>query len=196
MRSGHLSVAVAVLLASTVVWGQKIKTRDVPAWAPRAVWAGLLINDQAVSPQLRLQWEGMIANQFRDALMLVGEIGGGYAVGLPKNAGPDANETMTFLYQHSIVGGVGYRGWRGQNFRWGLQILFGPHFYGARFENLPTENRINGIVEGRAQFGWDVGPVSLGVSAGYASPFSKPILSNAAPHVGGWMLGAYVDWWH
>lgn len=195
MRSRHLFVMLIMLLGGTLARAES-QFRDTPAYLPRAVWTGVFINNGAVSPQLRVQWEGFLVQQYRDALVVVGELGGGYATMLPNTAGPDSDKLMTSFYQHSLVAGIGLRSWRGRNFHWGGQLLLGPQFYGATFEDLPTENRLNGIIEARLRAGWDLGPLSLGASAGYAAPFSRPILSNAAEFVGGWMVGLYLDWWH
>lgn len=196
MRAARVGFTLLAVFFGASAQAADIQTGTTPFYLPRAIWAGTFIHGQTVTPQVRVQWEGMLIQQYRDVLAVVMEVGGGYGVRFPTGVGINEDATMTYLYQHSIVAGIGYRGWRFQNFRWGVQILLGPHFYGARYDILPKENRVNGMVEGRARFGWDLGPVSVGASVGYASPFSRPFLSAAAPHLGGFMAGAYVDWWH
>lgn len=201
MRAGAFAVAVLLLCGSEAFAQSSTASRfklgrPSSAYLPRAVFLGAYVKDGATTPQVRVQWAVAIAEQSKDVLALAFELGGGYGVGFPQNAGRLEDGRMTFLYQHTAMAGVAYRGWRGSHFRWGIQILTGPFWYGARYENLPTENRFTGIIEGRARFGFDVGPVSLGVSGGYGSPYAVKRGSPTGPFAGGPVFGAYVDWWH
>lgn len=195
-------VVTLILLCGSSAFAQSANApritlgRPSPAYLPRTIFLGTYLKDGATTPQVRVQWELPLVEQSKDVLGVAFELGGGYGVGFPQNAGQLQDGRMNFLYQHTALVGIAYRGWRGSHFRWGVQILTGPFWYGARYENLRTENRFTGMVEGRVRFGFDAGPVSLGVSGGYGSPYSVRRVSPAAPFIGGPMVGAWLSWWH
>lgn len=201
MRAGRGLVLafVASLLATGVAFADESVThpeRDVPWFLPRSASLNLWFNGGAIVPQARVMWEVKLIEQGHDLLAAGLEGGGGYGLALPDDAGPFLNSRMTYFYEHTAMLGILYRGRRLRNLRIGAEFFTGPLFYGARFSNLPTDNRITGIIEGRLRLGIDAGPMTLGIHGGYASLYEIPIRSNAAPFAGGLVIGAFVDWWH
>lgn len=158
----------------------------VPAYVPRAVYAGLFVNSGLVTPQLRLEWEINLAKARHDTLIAIISAGGGYGFG---------TNTLPFFYEHTVMAGVGYRAAYEGGFTWGFHATTGPVFYGAHVNGAPSENMIDGFVEGRAQAGFKVGAVAFGFSLGYASLYNDPRPFNIAGHfVGGPTFGFFVDW--
>jgi hypothetical protein len=101
---------------------------------------------------------------------------------------------MTYLYQHAVLFGIGYKSGLTQGLHWGFQITTGPMWYGARFDELPTENRFQGTVEGRVNAGLRAGALEYGLSVGYASPYKIRDRGASTEQVGGVLAGVYIDW--
>lgn len=165
------------------------------AWLPRGLYLGTYLNKDVWTPQARLQWEIPVIEERRDSLVFLFEGGGGYGVSFTSTAGTTEDVRMTYIYQHMVGVGLGYRGRKGV-LRWGAELVTGPFFYGARFDRLPTENRFSGIVDGRLRAGLDLGTLTVGLAIGYASPYSEPFRSNAVPYVGGFSASLFLDRWH
>ena len=167
---------------------------DVPFWAPRSAFAGGYLN-QAVTPQLRLGWEAAVLEQKNDQLVLLFEGGGGYGLPpLPSNAGESGHRQLTLFYQHALMAGVGYRLTRPSGFHFGFQLATGPLFFGARYPDGPSENKVLGFLEGRLQVGMKAGGAVYGLSVGYGSAYEAPRRSDAYDYVGGPMLGLFANW--
>ncbi len=166
-----------------------------PWYLPRGAFLGTFFFGGAVTPQVRVQWEWNVVQETRDAFVIVLEGGGGYAVARPtiELASGDPAK-MTFFYQHTVMAGFAYRGQFANGFNVGVQGLTGPLWYGARFDNQPTEGWLTGMVEGRVQLGWRVGPLVLGVSGGLGTPYAKPLRRLSADYVTGVVLGVFADW--
>jgi hypothetical protein len=165
-----------------------------PAYFPRAVFLGTYVKGGAVTPQLRAQWQVTLIQERIDALVLIGEVGGGYAVGRPSNAGPRANLELVQLYQHTGLLGFGYRGSWPSGFHVGAHVLAGPLHYGAKYALLPPEKRTAGLVDGRLQVGQSVGPFVVGAAVGYGEVFGTSVRSNALQYLGGLSVGLFLDW--
>jgi hypothetical protein len=164
------------------------------AYLPRAVYLGAYVKGGAFTPQLRAQWELTLIQERIDAFVFIGELGGGYAVGHPNNAGPRQNLEVTQLYEHMALAGFGYRGAWPSGLHVGAHVLAGPVLYGAKFQLLPAEKETVGMVDGRLQVGHSVGPFVLGAALGYGEVFGVSQRSNAAQYLGGLSFGIFADW--
>jgi hypothetical protein len=165
-----------------------------PVYLPRAATAGALLGDRLVVPQVRLLWELPIWFGRNDVALLTLEGGGGYGVVMPALWGPGRTYRMTFLYEHPILLGAGYRATYPEGWHWGLQLGTGPLFFGGRIENLPTENRVVGTVEGRVLFGYRFGALTYALSVGYHQPWEPALRSNVAVVLGGWAVALQAEW--
>lgn len=169
--------------------------QGVPAWLPRAVFAGASLNSGVLTPQLRLQWELTMIQTDHDAFVLGIEGGGGHAVAFPSQGfGANGTDSMTLLYQYALDVGVAYRALYSNGFAWGFHIYTGPVVYGAHIQNALPENTLNGWVDGGAQVGLRAGKVVYGIAFRYASIYYTPARSQASAVVGGPFLGFYADW--
>jgi len=198
MRRSALAAVVIGLCGAEPAWAdQDFDARKleqvVPAFIPRHFSMDLLLYGPTTW-QAKVQWEITLLQDRISGFVLIFEAGGGYGFHLPTTAGPACDIPMTFLYQHSLQFGAAYRAQRPEGLFWGFQVGFGPLFYGARFQGLPTENIVIGTVEGRGQIGWRLGRVSYGFTLGYAQPTEQPVHSNAAPYIGGYTIGVFADW--
>ena len=160
------------------------ETPKTPWFLPRSLFLGAVVSD-ATTPTFRLLWTPTLYGDRTGFLQFTVEGGLGYAVKHPTDAGERGTATMTYFYQHPITFGLGYQSSIKPGFRWGGHVGAGPVFYGARFDTLPTENRIQGMVEGRLQAGFALGPVEYGVSVGASSPFRLSDRGNSTPYLGG-----------
>ncbi|MDQ3265567.1 MAG: hypothetical protein M3Y59_18235 [Myxococcota bacterium] len=175
---------------------QDAKPLMVPVYLPRAAFLGAYVNDGALTPQLRLQWQHTLIQKNRDAFVAYLEGGGGFGLSLPNNLLPYANGRMTSLYQHVALIGLGYNAVYSDGWAWGFQVLTGAQWYGGNFTDplVPDERRLGGTVEGRANLGLNIGPVRLMASAGWGQLWVVPRSSVSARFVGGPIFGVYVDW--
>jgi hypothetical protein len=165
-----------------------------PWWLPRGASLGTYFAPDTLTPQLRLQWQWTVIQERVDAFVLVFEGGGGWAVARTQQAGLQDDATMRMLYQHPLLAGVAYRGTRPSGLHLGGHVLTGPLFYGARFDSLPAEDRVVGVLEARVQAGWKLGAAVYGLSLGYASAYGRPARSYAYPYIGGFTFGLFADW--
>jgi len=164
-----------------------------PPYLPRAAWVGTFLNSSALTAQIRLEWELTLVQERVDAFVLVFEGGGGYGLSLPENLGPARVTSMTSLYQHTLMAGLGFRADLPSGFHWGFQAATGPLIYGAKFSDLPAESGILGMVEGRAQAGWKFGSIVYGVTLGYASLYRQPSNLVSGSYLGGFLFGLFAD---
>ena len=173
---------------------QEKRVSPTPAYLPRAVYLGTYVKGGAVVPQLRAQWEVTLIQERIDAFVFIAELGGGYDVAGPTNAGPREDLELTQLYEHSALAGFGYRGSWPSGLHVGAHVLAGPLRYGAKYEILPSEKRTAGLVDGRLQIGHSVGPFVLGAALGYGEAFGTSRRSNALQYLGGLSFGIFADW--
>ncbi len=170
-------------------------TPPTPWYLPRGVFLGTFIFNGAVTPELRVQWEWTLVQEPRDSFVAILEGGGGYAIARPSIALASQDQAqMTFFYQHMVTLGLAYRGEWANGLHVGAQAITGPFWYGARYDNLPTEGRLTGVVEGRFQIGKRLGPVVLGVSAGLGTPYAKPLRTFSVDYLAGFVGGVFLDW--
>jgi hypothetical protein len=197
MRMAAPSTLLVLLISGSSGAQDAAARRDGPgpAWAPRAVFAGLSSNTGALTPQLRLQWQWPFVHQSGDALALLVELGGGHAVAHPELTGERADQRMTLLYQYTAQAGLAVRSRREGPFLWGLHAAAGPVLYGARYQAHPKEQRLGLLWDGRLRAGLRLGRICAGAEVGYGSLGEQPLRSAAAPHVGGLMAGLYLDLW-
>jgi len=165
----------------------------VPGWLPRSVQVGAYLPSPFV-PQLQLQWEWTLIQERVDALVLVMELGGGVQVGEVAGAGPRRNARMLTGWQAPALLGLAYRGTRPGGFHWGITVATGPTFFGATFDTLPREQGAVGLVEGKVQFGWKLGPATWGLYGGVAQVYDFPARYNSVRFAGGPLLGIFADW--
>ncbi|MDY7232527.1 hypothetical protein [Hyalangium rubrum] len=165
-----------------------------PVWLPRGAFLGSYLRGGTVTPQARIQWQLTVFQDRKDALVLVLEGGGGFAVALPDTVVAGADEPIDSFHEHTVQVGGGYRNQSPSGFHWGFQVTAGPLWYGAHLRNLPDERYSAGLLEGRVHLGYQLGRVALGVSGGYGEPFSYRRRSVAAPYAGGLLLGVFADW--
>lgn len=170
------------------------RVSPTPAYLPRAAYLGTYVKGGAVVPQLRAQWELTLIQERIDAFVLIGELGGGYDVAGPTNAGPRANLELVQLYEHTALLGFGYRGSWPSGLHVGAHVLAGPLLYGAKYQLLAPEKRTVGLVDGRLQVGHSVGPFVLGAALGYGEAFGVSQRSNALQYLGGLSFGLFADW--
>lgn len=196
-----LPVLLCVLSAAPAAADETEPSSGVPAWLPRAVFAGVFVNEGALTPQLRVQWQATLVQKRNDALVAYLEGGGGYGLTRPSDLRPHGFGAMTYFYQHFAMAGLGYNAVYRSGLTWGFQVLTGAQFYGARFEFYDRANAVGGTVEGRANLGFVAGPVRFSLSAGWAQLWVVPrttIASDsatiAAQYTGGPIAGLYIDW--
>ncbi len=130
---------------------------------------------------------GVYPNMYRGRLWTVRQFAG-------YGTAAETNVRFRYLTVHTAMLGGGYRNQSPGGFHWGFQVTAGPVFYGGRYQDVVAENRTAGLVEGRVHLGHAVGPVVAGAAVGYAEPFSVSRRSLAGPHVGGLLLGLFMDW--
>ena len=169
-----------------------------PAWLPRGAMVGTSIRGGAVAPQVRLNWQVPFYRGRRDSLSLLIEPMAAYTVAFPSTLDEDDDVpgTLDSLRFYSLLAGVAYRSRRGAGFEWGFQIGTGPAWYSARFSGASKdkESYFVGLLDGRAQIGYNFGRISAGVAVGYGDPYNYRRSSLARPYVGGLQLGFYADW--
>lgn len=174
------------------------EVKGAPWYLPRSLELGTFIQKGLVAPNLRFDWELTMLQSHHDALVFVVEGLVSYAGAFPNvGFGPGATSTMTLFYQHSVMGGVAYRGTYESGFRWGFSVLSGPVWYGAHWSSAKVvpENNFDGWIDGRVQAGWQFGPVVVGVTGGYTALYNQPrgfVLSG--PYAGGIDMGIVIDW--
>jgi hypothetical protein len=193
------ALLLAISLAQTSVYDspdakKKAAEGEVPAYLPRAVYAGASLAGALLTPQLRLQWELNVLQARNDALVLYFEGGGGYGVSFPKNLGATRDVAMTYFYSYVLEAGLAYRAVYESGFAWGFHVGTGPVFYGARFTTAPRENTIAGMVDGGVQIGLRVGGVVYGLAFRYSNLYDPPRRQLSGPWVGGPWLGFYAEW--
>lgn len=196
------AISLAILLSCASAFGQMTERVEphhestTPWYLPRAAHL-YVIPSPSVSPSLRIAWEIGITSGENDGLLFLLEGGGAYSLTDVVAETPTKTVTLTFLYQHAAMAGIGYRhanDWQG--FHWGFSILSGPLWYGARYEGTATKtNSIIGAVEGRAQLGWTVGKVTYGVTVGYLQMYEHPLVNPAVLVLGGPTVGVFAEWW-
>ena len=165
-----------------------------PWYLPRSISLFTYVG-AAVTPQLRLSWEVPIIKERADALILIAELGGGWAMSTPSTADANGNPPLSSLYLHTAQFGVGYRETDQNGLYWGLQVTTGPLFYGAKAPGMPVSHDTLGGVEGRLGFGYWVGKVAIGAQCGWMQLVDDPIKDYGAPYAGGFLLGGFVHWW-
>lgn len=163
-----------------------------PAYLPRGAFVGTYVNT-ALTPQLRVQWELTMLQRENNALVLVLEGGGGYGVLLPKNLGPSGMLSMTRLYQLTALAGLGLRADSESGWHWGGQLVTGPLFYGARFDDRSSEDSVWPMLEARAQVGLRYGSMVYGIAVGYAFTYPGLTRSLTTPYLAGPLFGIFAD---
>jgi len=182
-----LALVCSSFLASSPTWEPDKPL--VPWFVPRTASFGVFINPPMVSPHLRLGWEAAILSQPRNELIWVFNLGTGGGVGVPT--------PMVTHWQHTVLGGFGYRSDR-PVFHWGFHFAAGPLWYLANY--LPGafnkfESRVVGYIEGRLQAGVRLAPhFRLAAYFGYASPFVFNAQFPGNTFVGGFDAGVVLDW--
>jgi hypothetical protein len=196
MRPRGLSrwVLFCLLAASAASRAEEQSARRVttPAYLPRAAWLGAYFNT-AVTIQVQIQWEFVIQEQETNAWVLLLGGGGGYGLWLPGELGPSRASAMLSLYQHSLRAGAGFRTDERNGLHWGVQLVTGPLFYGARFQDLPADRGVAGLLEARGQLGQRLGSSIYGLTAGYVFLYLRPDQGSAVPFLGGWLIGLFAD---
>ena len=183
--------AASVILALLVPVAASAKGN--PAYLPRAALVGTFFNT-VVTPQLRLTWEFTLLEREKNALLFVLEGGGGYGVLLPSNLGPTGMLSMTRLYQLTALAGVAFHAeYVESRWHWGGQLATGPLFYGAKFSDSSTEDKVWPMLEARAQLGLRFGSTVYGVSFGWAFTYPGLTSSLTTPYLGGPMVGIFAD---
>jgi hypothetical protein len=157
-----------------------------PWFLPRYVAVGAYAGNGVFSPTARVGWEVALIKQKTEFVAAL-EVGPSFGLLRPRG--------VQRTYQHSILLGVGLRPARGNKVQWGLSAMAGPVLYGARFEDPQlTEERWNGVADGRAQLGLNLGPVTLAIYIGYQQPFFVNPRFSSAGYVGGFNFGVLVNW--
>jgi hypothetical protein len=100
---------------------------------------------------------------------------------------------MTRLYQLTTLAGIGVRADESGGWHWGAQIATGPLFYGARYNDMTSEDAVWPMVEARAQVGLRLGSSVYGLFFGYTLPYPGQNETRTTPFIGGWMLGLFAD---
>jgi len=170
------------------------RTGSTPVWLPRGAYLGTFLRGGAVTPQVRLQWQATLFEQRKDGIVLLLEGGVGWAAALPDTAIKGFDAPIHSLYEHPVLFGVGYRNQDPEGFHWGFQVAGGPVWYGAHYRDLPVERESAGLMEGRIHLGYRVGQGVVGVSGGFAEPFSYKRRSVARQFLGGAQFGFFADW--
>jgi hypothetical protein len=167
-----------------------------PAWLPRAVFLGTYINEGTITPQARLQWRFPFFSARTDVLSIILEGGGGLAVVTSDTLRDEELGSLEALRLYTAQVGVSYRSVRAEGLQWGFHVATGPAWYGARFQGADkeAESYLVGLLDGRAQLGYRLGPVDLGVSVGYGAPYNTRRTSLARPFVGGMKVGLFAEW--
>ncbi|HEX4803123.1 MAG TPA: hypothetical protein VFV14_06410 [Myxococcaceae bacterium] len=164
-----------------------------PAYVPRAALVGTFFNT-VVTPQLRLTWELTLVEREKNALLLVLEGGGGYGVLLPTNLGPTGMLSMTRLYQLTALAGIAFHAdYEDSRWHWGGQLATGPLFYGAKFSDGFTEDKVWPMLEARARVGLRFGATVYGLAFGWAFTYPGLTTSLTTPYLGGPMVGIFAD---
>lgn len=164
-----------------------------PAYLPRAALVGTFFNT-VVTPQLRLTWELTLVEREKNALLLVLEGGGGYGVLLPTNLGPTGMLSMTRLYQLTALAGIAFHAdYEDSRWHWGGQLATGPLFYGAKFSDGFTEDKVWPMLEARARVGLRFGATVYGLAFGWAFTYPGLTTSLTTPYLGGPMVGIFAD---
>lgn len=178
---------ITVPLLVALLLGQAPPERPRSPWfLPRYAALGAYAGNDVFSPTVRLGWELAIIEQ-KTELVFVLELGPSFGVVRPGG--------VTFTYQHTLLAGVGLRPARSNRIQWGLSAMAGPVLYGGQFTD-PTKNeeRLNGVVDGRAQLGVNLGRITLAGYVGYQQPFSVNPRFAASGYVGGVSFGVLVNW--
>jgi hypothetical protein len=202
----NLALLASLLLTSTALADEldlddaPVATTTTPWYLPRDLYLGAFFNGPQTL-QFRASWEFVFAPERIDALELVLDAGGGWAMGVPNRPDADGNPALSSFFEHTVQAGLGYRRLRKQGFYWGAQITVGPEWYGATGVGLGPDNKplgvehyTVGVVEGRAQLGWWVGKAAVGLSIGLQQAMAHPPPSFSYNYVGGFGAGMFVHW--
>ncbi len=170
--------------------------RSTPAWLPRSAFLGTYINQGTVTPQARLQWQFPFFSAGSDVLAVILEGGGGLAVATSDTLPDREPGSLEALQLHTAQVGLAYRSVRAQGFQWGFHVATGPAWFAARFQGADKEEEsyFIGLLDGRAQLGYRLGPVDLGVSVGYGAPYNTRRTSLARSFIGGLKVGLFAEW--
>ncbi|HEX8825191.1 MAG TPA: hypothetical protein VF794_35060 [Archangium sp.] len=187
-----LSSAALAETSSDSTGGQ----RSSPAWVPHGVMLGTFMRGGAVAPQIRLNWQVPFFRGRKDTLSVLVEPLAAYTASYPDTVVEDDDVTMRALRLFSLVVGVGYRSRPEQGLEWGFQVGSGPAWYAARFArgSKERESYFVGLLDGRAQLGYNLGALSLGLTVGYGDIYNYRRTSLSRPYVGGLHLGLYLEW--
>ncbi len=168
---------------------------STPAWLPRGAFLGTSLRGGALAPQARVNWRIPFFRGRTDSLSLLVEPLAAYTVSFPSSL-EEQSGRLDALRLYSLLVGVGYRSQRESGLEWGFQIGSGPAWYSARFSGATkaSESYFIGLLDGRAQIGYNFGRISAGVAGGYGDPYNYRRSSLARPYVGGLHLGLYSEW--
>jgi hypothetical protein len=157
---------------------------------------GTFIRGGALAPQARVNWSIPFFRGRTDTLSVLIEPLAAYTVAFPSTLDEDTGGNLDALRLYSLVVGVAYRSRPQSGLEWGFHIGTGPAWYSARFSqaNKTEESYFVGLLDGRAQIGYNFGRISAGVAVGYGDPYNYRRTSLARPFVGGLHLGLYSEW--
>ncbi len=157
-----------------------------PWFLPRYAVAGAYGGTGVFAPTVRIGWEVALIEQKTEFVVMV-ELGPAFSLIQPRN--------MRLFWEHAALAGVGLRNQRGRRFHWGISAMAGPVLHGATFvDPALNEERWNGVVEGRAEAGADLGPVTLAGFIGYQQPWLVNFRILTSAYVGGLTFGVVVNW--
>jgi hypothetical protein len=200
MNRRFLSCLLFTLCLSLVARAQTPGQAETPAlsrpWLPHGVMLGTSFREGAIAPQARLLWLVSFYQGRKDSLSLVIEPLASYTAVYPDTVVEDRDVEMRALRLFALVLGVGYRSRPEQGVEWGFQVGTGPAWYAARFTGgeKTRESYFVGLLDGRAQLGYNFGSWSAGLGVGYGDPYNYKRTSLARKRVGGLHLGLYLEW--
>jgi hypothetical protein len=167
-----------------------------PAYLPRYASLGIFLNQYGATPNLKVGWEITVFDDARNLLLLIFELGPGFGIAFPTG--------VKQFWEHSALGGLGYRWGREKGFQWGFTLGGGAVLEGAIYDPplgdaLPRrrggrEEWVYGYVEGRLFAGWDFGPIIAALAFGYGSSLNQSEKFPSTFWVGGFNLGVYLNW--
>jgi opacity protein-like surface antigen len=202
MRRLALLAAFGTVLLAAPASAQRLPEKPpslVPWWAPREVAVVVFFQNGNITPELRLAWHIPIVQQRIDSLNIIVEGGGGYALAKRDQFNAEGDPILQMLNQWHIHAGISYEGDWAAGWHVGARITTGVTLYGARYE-LATGNILNegtevlATVEGRAEAGYRVGRVVIGLSFGVLQPWSKNPRLYGPNDIGGISGGIFFNW--
>jgi hypothetical protein len=149
---------------------------------------------RTVTPQLRIGWELTLIQEREDALLVVFEGGGGWALSTSLEPDSEGNPGFSWFFEHSLQAGLGYRQVFAEDFAWGFKVVSGPAWVGARSPGLPGERQLIGLLEARLEIGHYFGSTQVGLTGGLQTVFGHVAHRYASHGAGGVMFGIFANW--